>query len=76
MCYSDSISSQHAEFSQRHQPYKGRFTPDHREMLRLVAGTGVAGRLGGVTRAARFQARQAAVRGVRFSRSAVARWKA
>jgi hypothetical protein len=44
-------------------------------MLRLVAGKGVAGQLGGVTQAATFHATQTAVRCVRFERSAVARWK-
>ena len=63
------------DFLRGDEPYKGRFTPDHREMLRLVAGKGVTGRLGGVTQAATFQARQTAVRCVRFGRSAVARWK-
>ena len=54
------------------EPYKGRFTRNHREMLRLVAGQGVVGRLGGVTHAVTFQARQTAVRCVRFGRSTVA----
>ena len=63
------------DFLRGDEPYKGRFTPNHREMLRLVAGKGVAGQLGGVTQAATFQARQTAVRCVRFERSAVARMK-
>ena len=63
------------DFLRGDEPYKGRFTRNHREMLRLVAGQGVAGRLGGVTQAATFQARQTAVRCVRFGRSTVARWK-
>jgi len=64
------------DFLRGDEPYKGRFTPNHREMLRLVAGKGVVGRLGGVTHAATFQVTQAAVRCVRFGRSTVARWKA
>ena len=32
------------DFLRGDEPYKGRFTPNHREMLRLVAGKGVAGR--------------------------------
>jgi CelD/BcsL family acetyltransferase involved in cellulose biosynthesis len=64
------------DFLRGDEPYKGRFTPNHREMLRLVAGKGVVGRLGGVTQAATFQATQTAVRCVRFGRSTVARWKA
>jgi CelD/BcsL family acetyltransferase involved in cellulose biosynthesis len=64
------------DFLRGDEPYKGRFTQSHREMLRLVAGRGVVGRLGGVTHAARFQATQTAVRCVRFGRSTVARWKA
>ena len=64
------------DFLRGDEPYKGRFAPHHREMLRLIAGKGVVGRLGGVTQAATFQATQTAVRGVRFGRSTVARWKA
>jgi CelD/BcsL family acetyltransferase involved in cellulose biosynthesis len=64
------------DFLRGDEPYKGRFTRNHREMLRLVAGQGVAGRLGGVTQAATFQATQTAVRCVRFGRSTVARWRA
>jgi CelD/BcsL family acetyltransferase involved in cellulose biosynthesis len=64
------------DFLRGDEPYKGRFAPDHREMLRLVAGQGVAGRLGSVTRSATSQATQAAVRCVRFGRSTAARWKA
>jgi len=56
--------------------YKGRFAPDRREMLRLIAGTGVSGRLRGVTQAAAFHATQTAVRCVRFSRSVAARRRA
>ncbi len=64
------------DFLRGDEPYKGRFTRNHRQLLRLVAGQGVVGRLGGVTYAATFQARPAAVRCVRFGRSTVARWKA
>jgi CelD/BcsL family acetyltransferase involved in cellulose biosynthesis len=64
------------DFLRGAEPYKGRFAPDRRQLLRLVAGTGVSGRLGGVARAATFQGTQAAVRVVRFGRSAVARRKA
>ena len=64
------------DFLRGDEPYKGRFAPDHREMLRLVAGKGVAGRMGGVTRATTFHATQTAVRCVRFGRSTLARWKA
>jgi len=64
------------DFLRGEESYKGRFTPDHREMFRLVAGKGVVGRLGCVTTAAKGHAMKAAVRGVRFGRSTVARWKA
>lgn len=64
------------DFLRGDEPYKGRFTQNHREMLRLIAGQGVMGRLGGVTQAATSQARQTAVRCVRFGRSAYARWRA
>jgi CelD/BcsL family acetyltransferase involved in cellulose biosynthesis len=64
------------DFLRGDEPYKRRFAPNHREMLRLVAGQGVVGWLGGVTQAATFQARQTAVRCVRYGRSTVGRWKA
>jgi len=64
------------DFLRGDEAYKGRFTLNHREMLRLVAGKGVVGQLGGVTHAATFQAMQTAVRCVRFGRSTIARWKA
>jgi CelD/BcsL family acetyltransferase involved in cellulose biosynthesis len=64
------------DFLRGDEPYKGRFTRDHREMVRLVAGQGVVGRLGGVSYGATSRARQTAVRCVRFGRSTVARWKA
>jgi Acetyltransferase (GNAT) domain len=64
------------DFLRGDEPYKRRFTPNHREMLRLVAGKGVVGRLGGVTHVATLQATQTVVRCVRFERSTVARWKA
>jgi CelD/BcsL family acetyltransferase involved in cellulose biosynthesis len=63
------------DFLRGDEPYKGRFAPSHREMLRLVAGKGVVGRLGGVTQAATSQATQTATRFARFGRSTVARWK-
>jgi CelD/BcsL family acetyltransferase involved in cellulose biosynthesis len=63
------------DFLRGDEPYKGRFTADHREVLRLVAGRGVTGRSGAVTQAATSQARRTAVRCVRFGRSTVARWK-
>ena len=64
------------DFLRGDEPYKKRFAPNHREMVRLVAGKGVAGRIGGVTRATTFHATQTAVRCVRFGRSTLARWKA
>jgi hypothetical protein len=64
------------DFLRGEEPYKGRFTPYHREMFRLVAGKGAVGRLGCVTRAATFHATQAAVGSARFGRSTAARWRA
>jgi CelD/BcsL family acetyltransferase involved in cellulose biosynthesis len=64
------------DFLRGDEPYKERFAPNRRDMVRLVAGTGMAGRLGGVTHAAKFRTRRAAIRCVRFGRSTVARWKA
>jgi Acetyltransferase (GNAT) domain len=64
------------DFLRGDEPYKGRFAPNHREMVRLIAGTGVMGRLGAVTKAATFHATQTAVRCVRVGRSTAARWKA
>ena len=63
------------DFLRGEESYKGRFTPDHRDMFRLVAGKGVVGRFGAATTAAKGHAMKAAVRGVRFGRSTVARWK-
>src|SRR5262249_61990901 len=64
------------DFLRGEETYKGRFTPNHREMLRLVAGKGLVGRLGGVSHAAASQATQTAVRCVRLGRSTAARGKA
>ena len=64
------------DFLRGDEPYKRRFTQTHREVMRLVAGTGVVGRLGGVTQAAAFHATQTAVRCVRLGRSTIGRWKA
>lgn len=63
------------DFLRGEEPYKTRFTPHHREVFRLVTGTGFVGQLGCVSRAASFRASQAAVRSVRFGRATVARWK-
>jgi len=64
------------DFLRGEESYKGRFTPHHREMFRLVAGSGVVGRLGLVSTAATFHAKQAAVRCIRLGRSMSARRKA
>ena len=58
------------DFLRGDETYKGRFAPNHRGMVRLVAGTGVMGR------AANLRATQTAVRYVRLGRSAVVRWRA
>lgn len=63
------------DFLRGDEPYKGRFAPDRREMVRLVAGTGVVGPLRCATYAATFQAARTAARCVRIGRSTVARWK-
>ncbi len=63
------------DFLRGEESYKERFTPHHREMFRLVAGAGVAGRVGCVATAATARGEQAAVRCVRFGRSTIARWK-
>jgi Acetyltransferase (GNAT) domain len=63
------------DFLRGDEPYKGRFTPNHREMLRLVAGNGAVGPLEGAALAATFRATQTAARCVRFGRSTAARWK-
>ena len=64
------------DFLRGDEPYKGRFAPSHREILRLISGKGATGRLGGLTRAATLQATRTAIRCGRFGRSTVARWKA
>jgi CelD/BcsL family acetyltransferase involved in cellulose biosynthesis len=63
------------DFLRGEESYKGRFTRNHREMFRLVAGKGIVGRLGCLTLTAMSHATQVAVRCVRFGRSAVARWR-
>ena len=57
------------DFLRGEEPYKGRFAPNRREMIRLVAGKGFVGRLGCVAIAAKAHAKGMAVRGVRFGRS-------
>ena len=42
------------DFLRGDEPYKGRFAPNHREMLRLVAGKGAVGGFGCATKAATF----------------------
>ena len=63
------------DFLRGEESYKARFTQHHREMVRLTAGQGSVGRVGGVAQAAKSHATQSAVRGVRFGRSTLARWK-
>ena len=64
------------DFLRGDEPYKDRFAPDRRDMVRLLAGTGITGRVGGAGQEATFRATQAAIRAVRFGRTVVARWKA
>jgi CelD/BcsL family acetyltransferase involved in cellulose biosynthesis len=64
------------DFLRGEEPYKERFTPHHREMFQLVAGTGAVGRLGCISKAASFHATRAAVRCVRIERSAALRVRA
>jgi len=64
------------DFLRGDEPYKGRFTADRREVLRLVAGKGAVGRIGGVTSAATSQVTQIAIRRVRQGRSTIGQWKA
>ena len=63
------------DFLRGEEPYKGRFAPNRREVVRLVAGKGFVGRLGCVAIAANARAKRAAVRCVRFGRSLTARWR-
>ena len=63
------------DFLRGEEPYKGRFAPNRREMIRLVAGKGFVGRLGCGAIAANAQAKRMAVRWVRFGRSLTARWR-
>jgi len=64
------------DFLRGDEPYKGRFTADRREVLRLVAGKGAVGRIGGVTSAATSQVTQTAIRRIRQGRSTIGQWKA
>ena len=63
------------DFLRGEEPYKGRFAPNRREMIRLVAGKGFVGRLGCGAIAANAQAKRMAVRWVRFGRSLTTRWR-
>ena len=63
------------DFLRGDEPYKARFAPRHRDMVRLVAGTGAVGQVGAVGQAAAFRARRAATRWAQAGRSAAARWK-
>jgi CelD/BcsL family acetyltransferase involved in cellulose biosynthesis len=63
------------DFLRGDEAYKGRFTQNHRQISRLVAGTGVLGGLGGVGHAATSRAMQTALRCRRVGRSTVARWR-
>ena len=63
------------DFLRGEETYKGRFTPNHRVMFRLVAGKGIAGWLGYISITARSYATKAGVRCVRFGRSVVGRWR-
>ena len=62
------------DFLRGEEPYKGRFAPDRREMIRLVAGKGFVGRLGCIAMGANARVRRLAVRCVRVGRSARA-WR-
>jgi CelD/BcsL family acetyltransferase involved in cellulose biosynthesis len=61
------------DFLRGEEPYKGRFAPNRREMIRLVAGKGFVGRLGCIAMAADARVKNLVVRCVRFGRSANAR---
>ncbi len=63
------------DFLRGDEPYKSRFTPHRRELVRLVAGTGLAGKVGGVSRSVAFRLNGVAVTGGRAARSTAARWK-
>ncbi len=63
------------DFLRGEEAYKARFAPDRREMFRLVAGKGAVGWLGRGGTAAKSRATQAGVRGVRFGRSVLSRWR-
>ena len=63
------------DFLRGEETYKHRFTPDQREMFRIVAGKGIVGWFGCITITAKSYAMQAGVRCVRFGRSVVSRWR-
>jgi CelD/BcsL family acetyltransferase involved in cellulose biosynthesis len=64
------------DFLRGDEPYKERFAPQRRELVRLVGGTGLIGHLGLASRTATYYATCAAVRSMRFGRSIVGRLKA
>jgi CelD/BcsL family acetyltransferase involved in cellulose biosynthesis len=63
------------DFLRGEEPYKGRFAPNHREMIRLVAGQGFIPRIACIAMAAHARAKRIAVQCVRLRRSAAARWR-
>jgi CelD/BcsL family acetyltransferase involved in cellulose biosynthesis len=63
------------DFLRGEEPYKERFAPERREIVRLVAGKGFDGRLRCSAMAARARAERTAVQWTRFGRSAVSRWR-
>jgi CelD/BcsL family acetyltransferase involved in cellulose biosynthesis len=63
------------DFLRGEEPYKARFAPQRREIVRLVAGQGLGGSLGCIGMGAKARARRVAVRCARFGRSAWSRWR-
>ena len=57
------------DFLRGHESYKEKFAPQHRELLRLVAGKGVMGKT------ATFRVTQTAMQYLRFGKMTVARWR-
>jgi CelD/BcsL family acetyltransferase involved in cellulose biosynthesis len=63
------------DFLRGEEPYKNKFAPRRREMIRLLAGRGVTGRVACASERARSRAKGVAVRTVRASRAAFGRRK-
>ena len=63
------------DFLRGEEPYKGRFAPNRREVIRLIAGKGLVGHLGCSAITAKTRVKRGAVWSFHLGRSLTARWR-